>query len=142
MALRTHWGLLTANPEIYFFSNLTLKVLYLLTAVDANVIKKKKKKKKKGYEVHYESLLNVLRLLSWVFDTNRVCHVWCNFIPGYTYRTTVIFGTLKDGSLEINSLALNYYFTCRNVLQSGVTALSKMILKKLGFFFHKAQNFV
>ena len=20
-----------------------------------------------------------LRLLSWVFDTDRVCHVWCNF---------------------------------------------------------------
>ena len=47
-----------------------------------------------------------LRLLSWVFDTNRVCHVWCNFEPGYTCWTTIIFGTLKDGGLEINDLTL------------------------------------
>ena len=29
------------------------------------------------------------------------------FKPGYTCQTTVIFTTMKDGSLEINSLALN-----------------------------------
>ena len=71
----------------------------------------------------------------WVFNTYQVCHVWCNFYPGYACRTTVIFGTLKD-SLEINSLALNNCFNYyRNVFQNGVNALSKMVLKKLFFFF-------
>ena len=43
----------------------------------------------------------------WVLYTYRVYHVWCNFYPGYMCRTTVIFGTVKDGSLQIHSLALN-----------------------------------
>ena len=64
-----------------------------------------------------------------IFDNNRVCHVWCNFWPGYTCRTTVIFGTLKDGSLEINSLALNNCFSYRNVFKNSAKALSKMVLK-------------
>ena len=38
----------------------------------------------------------------WVFNTNRVCHVWYNFPPGYTCQTTVIFRTLKHRSLKIN----------------------------------------
>ena len=94
----------------------------------------------------------ILRLLPWVFVTNRVCHVWCNFWPNYMFRTTVIFGTLKDGSLEINSFALNNCFGSRNVFQNGVNSLSKMVLKKLVFFFvclfvclffcQKAQNVV
>ena len=36
------------------------------------------------------------------FNTNPVCHVWSNFYPSYTCWTTVIFDTLKDGSLEMN----------------------------------------
>ena len=40
-----------------------------------------------------------------------IVDVWCNFLPGYTFRITVIFGTLKDGSLQINSLALNDCFS-------------------------------
>ena len=28
---------------------------------------------------------------------NRVHHVWSNIKPGYTCRTTVTFGTVKDG---------------------------------------------
>ena len=83
----------------------------------------------------------------WVFNTNRVCHVWCNFNPGYNLkcRTTVILCTLKDGSLQ-NSLALNSCFSYRNVFQNGVNALSKMVFKKMCFFFfffffgQKAQN--
>ena len=36
--------------------------------------------------------------------------------------------TLEDGSLEINSLALNNLFIYRNVFQNGVNTLSKMVL--------------
>ena len=40
---------------------------------------------------------------------------------------TVIFGTLKDDSLKVNSLPLNYCFSHRNVFQNGVNTLSKMV---------------
>ena len=55
--------------------------------------------------------------------------------------TTVIFGTLKVGSQEINSLALNKCFSYRNVFQYGVNALSKMVFKNL-VSCQKAQNLV
>ena len=84
-----------------------------------------------------------LRLLSCVFNTNRVCHAWYNLKPGYTCRITVIFGTLEDGSLEINSLALNNCFSYRHVFQNGVNALSKMVYKNLKTVFcQKSQDFV
>ena len=54
--------------------------------------------------------------------------------PGYTCRIAVIFGTLEDCSLEINSLALNNCFSYRHVFQNGVNALSKMVFKKNSFF--------
>ena len=41
----------------------------------------------------------------------------------------VIFGTLKDDSLKINSFALNNNFNYRNVFLNGVNSLSKMIIK-------------
>ena len=55
-----------------------------------------------------------------------------------------MFGTLKDGSLEINGSALNNCFSYRNVFQNGVNALSKIVLKHIFFFFfgQKAENFV
>merc|ERR1712240_255136 len=56
-------------------------------------------------------------------------------------RLPLIFGTLKDGSLQINTLALNNCFSYRNIFQNGVNALSKMVLKKPGFC-QKTQNFV
>ena len=37
-----------------------------------------------------------------------------------TWWTTVMFGTLKDGSLQIDSLALNNCFSYRNVFQNSV----------------------
>ena len=89
-----------------------------------------------------------------VNNTNRVCHVWGNFYPGYMCWTTTIFGIMKDGSPEINSLALNNCFSYRNVFQNGVNALSKMVFKIFFFFVflflfcfvlffcQKAQNFV
>ena len=59
--------------------------------------------------------------------TVRVCHVYCNFKIGFTCRITVIFGTLKDGSLLINTLASNICFNYRNVFQNGVDALAKIV---------------
>ena len=57
---------------------------------------------------------------------------------GYTCQTIILFGTLKDSSLKINSLPLNNRFSYRNVLQNGVNAL---FFKKESFF-QKPQNFV
>ena len=37
--------------------------------------------------------------------------VYCNFKIGFTCQITVIFGTLKDGSLLINTLASNICFS-------------------------------
>ena len=57
---------------------------------------------------------------------NQVTH------PGYTCykcRTTEIFGTLKDDSLEINSFTINNSFSYRNVFRNCVNALSKRVLK-------------
>ena len=59
--------------------------------------------------------------------TVRVCHVYCNFKVGFTCRITVIFGTLKDGSLLINTLASNICFSYRNMFQNGVDALSNIV---------------
>ena len=56
-----------------------------------------------------------------------VCHVYYNFKLGFTCRITVIFGTLKDGSLLINTLASNICFSYRNMFQNGVDALSKIV---------------
>ena len=50
-------------------------------------------------------------------------------------------GTLKDGSLQINSIALNSCFSYRNVFQNGVKALSKKVLKN-PMFVKKLKNFV
>ena len=63
--------------------------------------------------------------------TVRVCHVYCNLKTGLkigcTCRITVIFGTLKDGSLLINTLASNICLSYRNMFQNGVDALSKIV---------------
>ena len=60
----------------------------------------------------------ILKATDWMFHTGRVCQVWCNFWHGYTCQTTIIFGTLKNRSLEINSLPLNNCFIYRNVSQN------------------------
>ena len=64
---------------------------------------------------------------SFLHKTVRVCHVYCTFKIGFTCRITVIFGTLKDGSLLINTLASNICFSYRNMFQNGVDALSKIV---------------
>ena len=68
-----------------------------------------------------------LRVRAFFHKTVRVCHVCCNFKVGFTCRITVIFGTLKDGSLLINTLASNICFSYRNMFQNGVDALSKIV---------------
>ena len=68
-----------------------------------------------------------LRVRAFFRKTVRVCHVYCNFKIGFTCRITVIFGTLKDGSLFINTLASNICFSYRNMSQNGIDALSKIV---------------
>ena len=68
-----------------------------------------------------------LRVRAFFHKTVRVCHVYCNFKIGFTCRITVIFGTLKDGSLLINTLASNICFSYRNMFKNGVDALSKIV---------------
>ena len=77
----------------------------------------------------YVCLCNMygLRVRAVFHKTVRVCHVYCNFKIGFTCRITVIFGTLKDGSLLINTLASNICFSYRNMFQNGVDALSKIV---------------
>ena len=68
-----------------------------------------------------------LRVRAFFHKTVRVCHVYCNFKIGFMCRITVIFGTLKDGSLLIHTLASNTCFSYRNMIQNGVDALSKIV---------------
>ena len=68
-----------------------------------------------------------LRVRAVFHKTARVCHVYCNFKLGYTCRITVMFGTLKEGSLLSNTLASNICFSYRNMFQNGVDALSKIV---------------
>ena len=67
-----------------------------------------------------------LRVRAFFHKTVRVYHVYCNFKIGFVCRITVIFGTLKDGSLLINTLASNISFSYRNMFQNGADALSKI----------------
>ena len=74
-----------------------------------------------------QQLYRGLRVRAFFHKNVRVCHVYCNFKIGFTCRITVIFGTLKDGSLLINTLASNICFGYRNMFQNGVDALSKIV---------------
>ena len=76
---------------------------------------------------HSQLCTDTLRVRAFFHKTVRVCHVYCNFKIGFTCRITVIFGTLKDGSLLINTLASNICFSYRNMFQNGVDALSKIV---------------
>ena len=68
-----------------------------------------------------------LRVRAFFHKTVRVCHIYCNFKIVFTCRITVIFGTLKDGSLLIDTLASNICFSYRNMFQNGLDALSKIV---------------
>ena len=52
--------------------------------------------------LNFRAVLHLLTTLTLLFKdtdcgfhTGRVCHVWCNFYPGYTCWITVTFGTQK-----------------------------------------------
>ena len=78
-----------------------------------------------------------VKVRAFFHKTVWVCHVYCNFKIGFTCQITVIFGTLKDGSLLINTLASNICFSYRNMFQNGVDALSKIV----GAFLSKSSKF-
>ena len=42
-------------------------------------------------------------------------------------KTTVIFGTMKDGSLVLNTLASFNCFTYRNLFKNGANDMSEMV---------------
>ena len=71
--------------------------------------------------------------------TDRVCQVWCNFKPCCWCRTTVIFGTLKNGSLQINCLVFNIIIVCFNYKTASKMAstpcLNIFLSKKLKILF-------
>ena len=77
----------------------------------------------RGLNIEVSSETILLRVRAVFHKTVRICHVYCNFKIGFT----VIFGTLKDGSLLINTLASNICFSYRNMFQNGVDALSKIV---------------
>ena len=56
-------------------------------------------------------------------------------------KTTIIFGTLKDSSLKINSLPLINGFSYRSVFLNDATPC-KNAFKNLGFFLSKISNLV
>ena len=68
-----------------------------------------------------------LRVRAVFHKTVRVWHVYNNFKIGFTCRITVIFGTLKIGSLLINTLVSSISFSYKNMFQNGVDALSKIV---------------
>ena len=43
--------------------------------------------------------IGTLKQVKATVSSNGVCHVWCNFEPGYKCWSVVIFVTLKDDSL-------------------------------------------
>ena len=67
-----------------------------------------------------------------------------NFYATFNCRTNVIslFGTLKDGSLQINSSAFNKRFSYRNIFQDGVKALAKIAWNKQNFVYFWLYDFV
>ena len=69
------------------------------------------------------SYKSYLRVRAFFHKTVPVCHVWCNFNIGFMCRITVIFGTLKDGSRLINTLASNICFSYRNMFPRGGTRI-------------------
>ena len=78
-----------------------------------------------------------LRVRAFFHKTVWVCHVYCNFKISSTCRITVIFGTLTDGSLLINTLASDIFLSYTNIFQNGVDALPKIV----DAFLSKSSNF-
>ena len=95
----------------------------------------------RSLKVPVDYLLGHIKIIP--FKGNRLsCNEWSGLpclvqlFTLYTCRTTVNFGTLKDGSLWINSLA-SKMLSYKNFLQNGVTALSNMVLTNRFFLIKK-----
>ena len=71
--------------------------------------------------------MDALRVRAVFHKAVRVCHVYSNFKIGFTCRITVIFGTLKNGSLLNNNLASNSCFSYRNMFQNSVDSSSNIV---------------
>ena len=82
--------------------------------------------------------VRTLRVRAFFHKTVRVCHVYCNFKIGFTCRITVIFGTLKDGSLLINTLASNIFLATETYSKMASTLCQKQLTP----FCQKAQTFI
>ena len=65
-----------------------------------------------------------------VHSISKRLKIW----SGYMCRTTVIFGTLKNGSLQMNSLPSNNCLSYRNVFDNDKRFI-KMVEKKRFFFY-------
>ena len=66
--------------------------------------------------------------VSSVRKTDEICHVYCNFLPGFTCQTTVCFGIMRDRSLFILIHSLTS-FTCFTLKRLSI----KRCLKKTVF---------
>ena len=110
---------------------------YIIVKESKFMIKPNKRSKLGRKTACQASECRLLRVRAFFHKTVRVCHVYCNFKIGFTCRITVIFGTLKDGSLLINTLASNIFFSYRNIFQNGVDALPKIV----DAFLSKSSNF-
>ena len=97
--------------------------------------------------VLFWTFLNFLTLLYLFKGTNgrqmtyEIFHVYCIFYSGFICQTTVIFGTTKDGSLVLNTLASWNCFTRWNRFQNGANDMSECLTCETAFC-KKDQNFV
>ena len=78
-------------------------------------------------KIEKRNLVLIKRVRAVFHKTVRVCHFYWNFKLGFTCPITVIFGTLKDGSLLTNTLASSICFSYKNMFQNGVDSLSKIV---------------
>ena len=70
-------------------------------------------------------MYRLLRVRAFFHKTVRVCYVYCNFKIVFTCRIAVIFGTLKDGSLLINTLASNIFLATETYSKMASTLCQK-----------------
>ena len=116
LAAHSHFNQMWVAPLIWIFHKASMEYFHHSVLVVGVTILRR--------------LLNI-----WVYNTNRVCLCLVHLLTWLYSRTAIIFGTLKDGSLTMNSLALNNCFSNRNICQNGINALSKNIFLKPVFFF-------
>ena len=83
----------------------------------------------------YHFTFQIIKATDLVFHTGRVCHVWCNLIQLYVSDYHHFWNIERQLSENQYSLQKNSFSYKRSVLQNGVNALSKMILKLVFFFF-------